>query len=61
MGKTIKILTGLGILAGISYYGRRQMTTEELAARGGGFLGYLKGMGQGFFLGVKTAFRFRHV
>ena len=61
MGKTIKILTGLGILAGISYYGRSRMTTEELAARSGGFLGYLKGMGQGFFLGVKSAFRFRHV
>lgn len=59
MSKTVKILTGLGLLAGISYYGRRKMTTEELAARSGGFLGYLKGMGQGFFTGVKTAFRFR--
>ena len=59
MGKTAKILTGLGLVAGVSYFGRRQMTTEELAARGGGFLGYLKGMGQGFFMGVKQAFRFR--
>ena len=61
MGKTAKILTGLGLVAGISYLGRRQMTTAELAARGGGFLGYLKGMGQGFFLGLKQAIRFRRV
>jgi hypothetical protein len=59
MGKTAKILTGLGLVAGISYFGRKQMTSEELAARGGGFLGYVKGMGQGFFLGVKQAIRFR--
>jgi hypothetical protein len=59
MGKTAKILTGLGLVAGISYFGRRQMSSEELAARGGGFLGYLKGMGQGFFMGVKQAFRLR--
>ena len=59
MGKTAKILTGLGLVAGVSYFGRKQMTSEELAARGGGFLGYLKGMGQGFYLGVKHAFRFR--
>lgn len=58
MGKTAKILTGLGLVAGISYFGRRKMTTEELAARGGGFVGYLKGMGQGFFMGVKQALRF---
>jgi hypothetical protein len=59
MGKTAKILTGLGLVAGISYFGRRQMTSEELAARGGGVLGYLKGMGQGFYTGVKQALRFR--
>jgi hypothetical protein len=59
MGKTAKILTGLGLVAGISYFGRRQMTSEELAARGGGLIGYVKGMGQGFLSGVKTAFRFR--
>jgi hypothetical protein len=59
MGKTAKILTGLGLVAGISYFGRRQMTSEELAARGGGLIGYVKGMGQGFFMGVKQAFRFR--
>jgi len=59
MGKTAKILTGLGLVAGISYFGRKQMTSEELAARGGGFLGYVKGMGQGFFLGLKQAIRFR--
>jgi len=34
------------------------MSTEELAARGGGILGYVKGMGKGFFLGVKQAVRF---
>jgi hypothetical protein len=59
MGKTAKILTGLGLVAGISYFGRRQMTSEELAARGGGLIGYVKGIGQGFFSGMKTAFRFR--
>ena len=59
MGKTAKIITGLGVLAGISYYGRRKMTTKELGARSGGFLGYLKGMGQGFYSGVRSAFRFR--
>ncbi len=59
MGKTAKILTGLGLVAGISYFGRRKMTSEELAARGGGLIGYVKGMGQGFFMGMKQAFRFR--
>lgn len=61
MGNTAKIITGLGVLAGISYYGKRKMTPEELAARGGGFLGYLKGMGQGFFIGIKTALRLRKI
>lgn len=59
MGKAAKIIAGLGIIAGVSYFGRSKMSTEELAARGGGFLGYLKGMGQGFFLGAKHALRFR--
>lgn len=59
MGTAAKILTGLGLVAGISYFGKRKMTTEELAARGGGLVGYLKGMGQGFMIGVKQAFRFR--
>lgn len=59
MNNAAKIITGLGVLAGISYLGKRKMTTEELAAQGGGFLGYLKGMGQGFFTGVKTALRLR--
>jgi len=58
MGKTAKILTGLGLVAGISYFGRKQMSSEELAARGGGILGYMKGMGQGFYYGVKQAIRF---
>jgi hypothetical protein len=34
------------------------MQAEDLAARGGGFLGYLKGLGQGFFMGVKQTLRF---
>jgi hypothetical protein len=59
MGKTAKIITGLGVLAGISYLGRRNMTTEKLAAQGGGFFGYVKGMGQGFVSGIRTALRFR--
>ena len=59
MGKTAKIIAGLAVLAGISYYGRGKLTTEQVAARSGGFLGYLKGMGQGFYYGIKTAFRFR--
>ena len=59
MGNTGKIITGLGVLAGISYFGKRKMTTEELAARGGGFVGYLKGLGQGFTTGVKSMLRMR--
>jgi hypothetical protein len=61
MGKLFKIMLGLGVIAGISYYGRGKMSSEALAARGGGFLGYLKGMGQGFWYGIRTAFRFRSV
>ena len=60
MGKTLRIITGIGVLAGISYYGRKRMTTEQLAAETGGFLGYLKGMGRGFFYGIKTALHFRN-
>jgi hypothetical protein len=59
MGKTAKIITGLGVLAGISYLGKKNTTTEELAARGGGVLGYLRGLGQGFTTGVKTMLRLR--
>jgi hypothetical protein len=59
MGKLAKIMLGLGVIAGVSYYGRGKLSTEALAARGGGFLGYLKGMGQGFFLGAKSVFRLR--
>jgi hypothetical protein len=59
MGNTAKIITALGLIAGISYYGRRKMTPTELAARGGGFVGYLKGMGNGFVTGLRTAFRLR--
>ena len=61
MGKIAKIMLGLGVIAGVSYYGRGKLSTEQLAARGGGFLGYLKGMGQGFLLGAKSAFRFRSI
>ena len=57
MGKTVKIITGLGVLAGISYFGKRRMTVEELAANGGGFFGYLQGMGKGFWFGVKSMLR----
>ncbi len=60
MGKTAKIITGLGVLAGISFYGKRKMTTEGLAAETSGFVGYLNGMGRGFYYGIKTAFRFRN-
>ena len=35
------------------------MTTEEMAARGGGFLGYLKGLGQGFTYGIKSMLHLR--
>ena|GEM_PF-2662312 len=59
MRNSAKIITGLGVLAGISYLGKKNMTTEQLAAQGGGIIGYLKGMGQGFYTGVKSAFRFR--
>lgn len=59
MGKTAKIITGLGVLAGISYLGKKNLSSEQLAAQGGGFMGYVKGMGQGFYSGLKTAFRFR--
>lgn len=59
MRNSAKIITGLGVLAGISYLGKKKMTTEQLAAKGGGFLGYLKGMGQGFYTGVRSAFSFR--
>ena len=59
MRNSAKIITGLGVLAGISYLGKKKMTTEQLAAQGGGIIGYLKGMGQGFYTGVKSAFRFR--
>jgi len=58
MGKTARILTGLGLVAGISYFGRKHMSSQELAARGGGLLGYIRGMGKGFYYGVKQAIRF---
>jgi hypothetical protein len=61
MGKIAKIILGLGVIAGVSYYGRGKLTTEQLAARGGGFLGYLKGMGQGLIIGARSVFRFRSI
>ncbi len=58
MGKFIKIVLGLGVVAGISYYGRNRQSAEQLANRGAGVLGYLKGLGQGLYLGIKHSFRF---
>ncbi len=54
MGNTLKIATGIGVLAGISYFGKRKMTAEKLIAKTGGVLGYLKGLGQGFGYGIKS-------
>ena len=59
MGNTLKIATGLGVLAGLSYFGKRRMASHEVAAKTGGFVGYLKGLGQGFIYGVKSMFRWR--
>ncbi len=59
MNNTLKIATGLGVLAGISYFGKRRMAAEQLMARGGGALGYLKGLGQGFGFAVKSALKFK--
>ena len=58
MNRFVKILMGVGIVAGISYYGRGKLSPEQIAMRGAGTLGYLKGMGQGFYLGCKHTFRF---
>lgn len=57
MGNSLKIATGLGVLAGISYFGKRRMASHEIAAKTGGFVGYLKGLGQGFTYGLKSMFR----
>jgi hypothetical protein len=59
MGNALKIATGLGVLAGISYFGKRKMASERIAARTGGVVGYLKGLGQGFFYGLKSMVRMR--
>jgi hypothetical protein len=59
MGNTLKIVTGLGVLAGISYFGKRRMASERLAAKGGGIAGYLKGLGQGFGYSLKSLLRIR--
>jgi hypothetical protein len=59
MNNAMKIATGIGVLAGISYFGRRRMASEQLLARGGGAVGYLKGLGQGFGFAVKSAFKFK--
>jgi hypothetical protein len=60
MGRTMKILTGLGVLAGISYFGKNRRA-HDLAAREAGFLGYLRGLGQGFMQGVKSMLHLRKV
>lgn len=57
MGNTLKIATGLGVLAGISYFGKKRMETAKISAKVGGIAGYLKGLGQGFFYGVKSMLR----
>lgn len=54
-----RIMAGFGLLAGISYFGKHRMEAEKSAATAGGFLGYLKGMGQGFFYGARSILRFR--
>jgi hypothetical protein len=59
MGSTLKFATGLGVLAGISYFGKRKMASHEIAAKTGGIVGYIKGMGQGFLYGVKSMFKWR--
>lgn len=59
MGSTLKIATGLGVLAGISYFGKRRMASHEIAAKAGGILGYLKGIGQGFLYGIKSMSKWR--
>jgi hypothetical protein len=59
MGNTLKIATGLGVLAGLSYFGKRKMASERLAAKGGGIVGYLKGLGQGIKYSFKSMFRMR--
>lgn len=59
MGNTLKIATGLGVLAGLSYFGKRRMASERLAARGGGIAGYLMGLGQGIKHSFRSMFRLR--
>lgn len=59
MGSTLKIATGIGVLAGISYFGKRRMASHEIAAKTGGIVGYLKGMGEGFAYGLKSMFKWR--
>ncbi len=54
MGTTLKIATGLGVLAGISYMGSKRMDSMKISAKAGGIIGYLKGLQQGFFAGIKT-------
>jgi hypothetical protein len=58
MSKTAKIITGLGVLAGISYLGNRKMKADRSADRAGRIGAYLKGMKKGFVSGFKSAFRF---
>lgn len=59
MGNTLKIATGLGVLAGISYIGKKRMDSMKISAKAGGIVGYLKGLQQGFIAGLKTMFRRR--
>ena len=59
MGSTLKIAAGLGVLAGISYFGNKRMASHEIAAKTGGIVGYLKGASQGFVYGIKSMFKWR--
>lgn len=59
MGTTLRIATGLGVLAGISYFGRKHVDSMKISAKAGGIIGYLKGLQQGFIAGIKTMFRRR--
>jgi hypothetical protein len=54
-----RTLAGLGLLAGISYFGKHRMQAEKSMVNSAGFLGYLKGMGQGFIYGARSILRFR--
>ena len=59
MGNTMKIATGLGVLAGISYFGRKRMDTAKVSAKAGGIVGYIRGLTRGFTSGIKATLKRR--